>query len=426
MNDNNAQVNDLITLNRSHIENLSILIFVNISVAAAGWLTQIKIANTIGKDAFGQLAFAVVIGTFFQVFIRFGLDRTLVRDLIHYPEQFSAFIRASLLLRYLFTFIMILSLLTWKIMLVQSSMTWGVFFMITATAIISLDLQPVYDVQRSTRLHALFFLLHKFFYLTLIWVGLFIFNNCISIFYIGSSLLISVVLYLAIQHHWVMRRMKRRKENYSELAKCIAWLFQNNVLIWFSAIAGLATAMINQVILKESCGYAELGGYAAAWQFVIAGTLLLDQVSRFGRPAAARITKPGISKSDQIRFLTKYFFIMICVVAPLALVMSFLPDVIFQFLFKPEYHAAADTLPVMGIYLCFLSIGVVSSQYALSARLEKMYFFAAISGGVLSVFLCYTLIPSNGAIGATWALLISHGTTITIYCLGIVKHLLKP
>ncbi|NPU84520.1 MAG: oligosaccharide flippase family protein [Syntrophaceae bacterium] len=421
----NDQVNELITFYRSSIENVSFLVFVNIIIAAAGWLTQIKIANTLGKDAFGQFAFAVVIGTFLQVFIRFGLDRTLVRDLIHYPDRFSALVRASLFLRYILTIITISALLTLKLLFLQYYISWGVFLIITATAILSLDLQPVYDVRQNIKLHAIFFLFQKFFYLILIWIGIFILKDSFSILFIGSSLLISVVLYLALQHNFVMRRMKSRKESYSELANGIVWLFRNNTFIWFSAIAGLVTAMINQVILKEYCGYAELGGYAAAWQFVIAGTLLLDQVSRVGRPAVARITKSGRSKSDQIQFLIKYFSVMIVVVTPVVLFMIFSPEVVFKLLFRPEYHAAADTLPVMGIYLFLFAVGIVSSQYALSARLEKMYFHAVITGSILSILLCHVLIPANGTIGAAWALLISHGTAIIIYSLGISRHLLK-
>lgn len=419
------RVKYLIHFYRSGIENVSFLVLANIMIATAGWLTQIQIANILGKEAFGQIAFAVVIGTFFQVFVRFGLDRTLVRDLIHYPERFSAFIRASLFLRYIVTLIVISGLLLWKILFLQSSITFGVFFIITATAILALDLQPAYDVQQSMKLHTTFFLIHKILFLILIWLGIYLLNNDFSIIFIGASSLISVVLYLILQHKWVMRRMKSKKESYSELVNNIFWLFHNNVLIWFSAIAGLAIAMINQVILKEYCGFSELGGYAAAWQFVIAGTLLLDQVSRVGRPAAARITKPGISKSEQIKFLMKYFSVMILVVIPLVHVMSFCPGVVVQFLFKPEYHAAAGILPIMGVYLFFFAIGMVFSQYALSARLEKMYFYAVLTGGVLSIVLCFALIPENGAIGAAWVLMISHGTTIIIYGLGIAKHLLK-
>ncbi|MGV8079856.1 MAG: hypothetical protein AB2L22_07330 [Syntrophales bacterium] len=54
-----------------------------------------------------------------------------------------------------------------------------------------------------------------------------------------------------------------------------------------------------------------------------------------------------------------------------------------------------------------------------------MYFYAVLTGGVLSIVLCFALIPENGAIGAAWVLMISHGTTIIIYGLGIAKHLLK-
>ena len=359
------------------------------------------------------------------MFIRVGLDRTLVRDLIHYPERFSDLVQASLFLRYILTFLILSGLLIWKLIFIQSSITWGVFFIITATAILSLDLQPVYDALNNIKRHTVYFLLQKFFYLTLIWVGVVLFQNYFSIFWIGISLLISMLLYLFVQHQWVMRCSQIKESNYHELAGSITWLLRHNWLIWFTAIAGLAIAMLNQIILKKYCGYAELGGYAAAWQLVMVGTLLLDQLSRIGRPATARITKPEVLKDVQIRFVIKYFAIMIGVVTPLVLIMFFFPGHIFKLLFRPEYYSAAATLPVMGVYLIFFAVGMVSSQYALSARLERMYFYAVITGGVLSIAFCFMLIPSYGAIGAAWALLISHGMTIIIYSIGMARHILK-
>ena len=151
------------------METFSILVIVNILAAAIGWLTQIKLANFLGRDLFGQVTFGVVLGGFGQTFIRFGLDRTLVRDLIHYPDQFGKLVRGSLIVRCVLTIIVISCLIIWILLSKTNSLSWDIILITMGWSIISLDLQPVYDASNMIKMHTYFFLIQKACYLLFIW-----------------------------------------------------------------------------------------------------------------------------------------------------------------------------------------------------------------------------------------------------------------
>lgn len=409
---------------QTHIKTFSVLVFANVFAAAAGWLTQIYIANTLGKELFGQVAFAVAIGMFGQVFIRVGLDRTLVRDLIHFPDRFTELVQASLYLRYMLALIMLCGLLIWKILNQGSSISWGIVLIAMGSSMLSLDLQPVYDVWQKMQRHTVYFLIQRACYLLLVWTVLLIFRIFFSVFWIGVATLISVIFYLGLQHRWTLKRMDGEpKKRFIELTGSIVWLVRNNWLVWLSAIFALIIVILNQLLLKQYSSFAELGVYAAAWQLVMIGTLLTEQISRIGRPAMARKTMPEISKRKQMRFILQYAALMVGVVMPLVFAMVFFPKVIFTLMFRPEYHEATSILPLLGVYLLLYSVGVVVAQYVLSVRLERAYFYSVMLGGVLSIGLCPLLITRYGISGAALSLLIAHGTAITAYIVSTIRHI---
>ena len=153
--------------------------------------------------------------------------------------------------------------------------------------------------------------------------------------------------------------------------------------------------------------------------------IFLTQVARIGNPATARITRPDIGKSARIKFLVRYSTVLFLIVLPVCLATIVWPEFILRLIYKPEYASAAGALRIMGIYMMVVSLGVVASQYVVSAGLEKIYFASVIFGGVLSVTLCFWLIPEMGGLGATIALLIAHSVSIGSYWAIMVWHVCK-
>lgn len=417
------RMKDRILPYHAHIKTFSLLVAANAVASAAGWMTQVQLANTLGRENFGQVAFAAVIGMFGQVFIRAGLDRTFVRDLIHFPERFSDLVRASLYLRYGLALVMIFGLLIWKFMSNGSTVSWGLVLIAMGSSLLSLDLQPVYDARQKIRRHTVYYLIQRSCYLLPVWAGLLLFGRLLPLLWIGIASVGSVLIYLAIQHRWVFENIDTGPSKpFRDLAGSVAWLLRNNMLVWISAACGLVIVMLSQLMLKRYAGFADLGVYSAAWQFVVIGTLFIEQIARIGRPEMAQITRPEISRRVQLRFILKYAALTAGVVVPLVCAMVFFPNMIVTLIFRPEYHAVTRILPPLGGYLLLFSVGMVVSQYVLSLRLEKDYFYSMLIGGFLSIVLCPVLIPRYGISGAALTLVIAHGMTIVAYVFSAIRN----
>jgi len=243
----------------------------------------------------------------------------------------------------------------------------------------------------------------------------------LSIGLIGAGTILSAALYLFMQQRWAFRRIEFYKAKES-LAKTAIKLGFANLLVWVAAIGCLSFGVLNQLVLKYFRGTAELGGYAAAWQIVAIAMLLLNQVARIGKPATARITREGTDRNTRRRFLVKYSAVMFAAASPIAISSLFCPGLILKTLFRPEYASEAGTLRILGIYIMCFSLGLVASQYIVSARMEKVYFTSVIVGGVLSVLFCLFLIPKLGGMGAAISLLIAHGISMGLYWVAMILH----
>lgn len=408
-----------------NLQNLSALVVFNFLAAGLFFVTQVKIANVIGKENFGYLAYAIALGMYGQALVRYGMDRTLVRDLIHYPHRFAELVAGSLLLRGVIQLLMIVGLLIWKFAFDASgALSWGLMAVVVAYSLKSLDLQPVYDAWLKMGRHAVYNFIQRVLYFLLIWAIILWSPNNLSIAWIGFGLLGTQIFYLLLQQKWAFRRIDFGVIK-APLISVAGELSKSNCWIWLASMGALSFVSLNQIILKHYCGAAELGGYAASWQIASTATLLLIQVGRIGNPATARNTKPQANKKARIRFLIRYSGVMLLTAAPICILTIIFPGLILRTIFKPEYASAAGILRLLSVHTLIVSLGAVATQYVVSARMERTYFTGVIVGGILSIILCLVLIPRMAGYGAALALLIAHGTLMGLYWLAMIQHVRK-
>jgi len=408
-----------------HMQNLSALVVFNFLAAGLFFVTQIKIANVIGKESFGNLAYAIALGMYGQVVVRYGMDRTLVRDLIHYPERFAELVAGSLLLRGAIMALVAAGLVVWKIVFDTAGMfLWGLMAVVVAYSLKSLDLQPVYDAWLKMGRHAVYNLIQRGLYFLLIWMIILWSPNNLSIAWIGFGLLGTEIFYLLLQQRWAFRRIDFGVIK-APLISVAADLSKGNFWIWLASMGVLSFGSLNQILLKHYCGAAELGGYAASWQIASAVILLLAQVGRIGNPATARATRPETNRTPRIRFLLRYSGVMLLTAVPICIPLFFFPGFILKTIFKPEYVSGARILRILSIYLLFVSLGAVASQYVVSSRMERTFFASIIVGGILSITLCLVLIPRMAGLGAALSLLIAHSVSMGLYWMAVIQHVRK-
>jgi len=407
---------------KANLNKLSVLVIVNLTVAGLGFITKVKIANTLGKADFGLLAYGFAIAAYGGAIIRFGLDRTLVRDLIHFRKRQGQLVASSLLLRGFLFLVVTLALLIWKFFsLAISDLTWGVSLVVLGQSMLGLELNAVYDSRGKMNRHAVYNLIQRCLYFSAVWLMIILAPKSFSIFLLGVFTIVTVTFYMMLQCNWAFKKI-----DFSGIKKSIfhdtLLLAKGNLFIWFTCLGYLSFGVINQIILKFYCGKESLGGYAAGWQIISIAMLFLTQIARIGNPATARITKPGISKQVRVRFLTKYSTVMFLVVSPVCLIMFVWPEFILRLIYKPEYASSAGALRIMSIYMMLFPLGYVSSQYIVSARMEKLYFASVMVGGILNIALCFALIPVMGETGAALALLIAHSISMGLYWVVTIWH----
>jgi len=419
-----ARLRSLLASQRRNLHNLSALVLFNFLAAGLFFVTQVKIANVIGKEKFGLLAYGIALGMYGQTIVRYGMNRTLVRDLIHYPGRFAELVMASLLLRGLLLGLVVSGLLVWKLVWLPADLSWAIVVVVVAYSLKSLDLQPVYDAWHCMARHAAYNMVQRGLYFALIWGIIFTTARHLSLAWIAFGLLVTEVFYLFLQQRWAGRRIEWSWGN-SGRNSVVEELFKNNLWIWLATIGALSFGALNQIILKHYWGPGELGGYAASWQIAAAAMLLLTQISRVGNPATARVTRPENNGHKRKSFLLKYSCIMAATVLPVVIPSVLFPGWIMKTVFKPEYASSTAVLRVLGIYLMVYSLGCVASQYIVSARMEKLYFTSVILGGCLSVILCFILIPKLSGLGAALALLIAHGISRGLYWVAMIQHVRK-
>ena len=416
---------NLILSQKQNLRNLSVLLIVNLIVGGLGFVTKVKIANTLSIADFGLLSYGFAIAAYGGAIIRFGFDRTLVRDLIHFPKRQGQLVLSSLLLRGFLFLVVISALLIWKYFSsTESDLTWGVILVVLGQSMIGLELKAVYDSWGKMSRHAFYNLIQRCLYFAAVWMVILFLPKSLNILWLGVFTLGSATVYLLMQGRWAFSRLDFTSAHENISAKTLK-LARSNLIIWFSCLACLSFGVVNQIILKIFNGKEALGGYSAAWQLVAIAMLCLTQIARIGNPATARVTRASVNSKMKVRFLIKYSTVMFLAVLPVSLASILYPEFILKTIFRPEYITAATILRVLGFYMLIFSVGLVASQYVISARMEKIYFVSVLVGGILGLLLCLILIPILGGVGAALALLISHSLTMAAYWCACIMDIKK-
>jgi len=410
INSPTQSIRKIISTQRSRLENFSVLLMANVFTAGIGFVTTVRIANTLGSARFGQFAYALAIGGILSVNVRFGMDRSLIRDLVHFPERFSETLAASLLARGLLLVVCIAGLLLAIIVLPKDTLeiSWGMFLVILATTLKPLQIANVFDVWEIQGRHALYDCVEKAVYFTMIWAVVFWTPQRLDLVWIGSALLAATLLFIFLQYRHAWRRLKPALHTMplGNIMRTAFSLIAGNKWLWMASLAALGMTALNQVVLKHFSGFSDLGVYAASFQLVSIGTLLLKNIARIGRPILARYTVPfAVSAQAAVRFLAIYMAMAMLAVGMIALPAIAIPKLILQTLFTVEYTSGFWVLRLFGVYLLFRVFDTILGQYVVLVRMDRLFFATSVAAGLVGLICSIILIPPYGGVGAVLSLL---------------------
>jgi O-antigen/teichoic acid export membrane protein len=405
------------------LKTSSVLVFVNVLSSGIGSLTTLKIANVLGKTHFGEMGFAYVIGGFIATLVIFGQDRTLVRELVHRPEERATMVFAAFFLNLILFAFSVGALALARMIGYEKYLGLPVMILATTVAMQSLDIRSIYDVSGRISRHSVHYLVQRSVYFAFIWSSVTWLPIQLTLMTIASSQLFAILFGLALQYRWAWKNILA-KETFPSMGSLIRMslhLLNQNLWVFIASVAAIALPSLNQVVLRRTVGLDALGGYFACWQIAGLAMLIATQVSRIGVPAIARYTVPGrIDKAGCKKVLVLYGTAMGAFGLVIAFPLVMAPEIVLSLLFSQEYRTEVLIMQIMGVYIFVYFIGIVASQFVLSLKKERMYLFSIVVAGVLNVGLCFYFIPTYKGGGAAFSLLASHGIAIALYCLSLL------
>jgi O-antigen/teichoic acid export membrane protein len=407
--------------NNTMVKNTMALFLVNGLVGGCAILTQIKIANTLGPVIFGVYSFALAIGAYGDVFVRYGREKSMIRDLVQRPGQFDQIVGGTFLLSTANAFIFCVALgyyLGYSSGLYPS----GMFLVVLGAILAAFDLQPVYDSWRRMGWHAIYRALQQSVFLGLVWIGIVWFPSIFALGYLGTMAIVSGVLVLWLQYREVRRRTGLvifRRAN----IPVVLIQYRENLVLAVSMFLLLALGPAVRIFLEKYEGSHSVGIFSAAFQIVVIAKFALTQIARVGNPAMAKIVLPDVGAILRRRAVMKYLAVMVFTSIPFACPLIVVPEIIVRSAFSAEYSESASLLPYMGVYILLTSVVSVFAQYIMSARYDKCYFASVLVSGILAIVLCVWLIPACGLMGAVWALLIPKCVMLLLYGLVVLYSL---
>ena len=181
-----------------------------------------------------------------------------------------------------------------------------------------------------------------------------------------------------------------------------------------SAIAVGVFQRIDQVMLHKMSGDRVLGPYVIAVQLT----------EQFGALPVALISSlfPVLSQTaqqpEQFRHYldASYRFLMVVVFFACAVVTPVTAPIV-ELLYGAEYQATAGLINVLIWSEVPLFLGVVLTNALVAKNLQKYLPFSTASGAVLNIALNLAFIPKWGALGASWATVVSYAAATVLFYL---------
>jgi len=185
---------------------------------------------------------------------------------------------------------------------------------------------------------------------------------------------------------------------------------------WPLILSGLALyiqARIDQVMLGEMLGDAEVGQYSVAMRlietFSFAPMIIYSSVA----PTVAQAKLEG--ENVYLERLTNIYRLMFIIFVLTALPIYIFSDTIVRLLYGDAYRQAGVLLSLFALRPLFANFGVARSLFITNENMFKHALMAAITGCLVNVGLNYWLIPLYRSAGAIIATMFSFLVTVFLF-----------
>ena len=182
-------------------------------------------------------------------------------------------------------------------------------------------------------------------------------------------------------------------------------LAAGGIFLLFSGFAEILNLRVDQLMIAEMVGTAEVGQYAIAARIVEFPVMFGAVV------ASAYFPKFYSGSSDPITMfarLRRFNLVMACFATVFVVFLFFLGPMLVRFVFGSQYDQAAEIVLYLLPCIYILFFRIVISKWILATGLYWYSLFSHTIGAITNIALNFVLIPAMGLYGAVLASIISY------------------
>lgn len=391
-------------LGRSFVNGISLL-GANVVTSGAQYLIVVLAARALGPETFGTYLFAFTFASFFATICNFGLDRVLIRELVHRPAGTSTNLLAAAALRLLLGLLSLALALVaawWLgyrpelrlvIALLLVSQILGLFSELVRSVLFAGGAMPREAKLRATgRLVAVVAVAGSLF------MGWKIVGLAGAL---GIGAFLELLLYAAaVARRGALHRVQVEWDVAKDLARS-AWPIAVHtalVVLYFR---------INIVMLTSWAGPGAAGLFGVAFTFL--------QVLQVVSGSAAGVILPTLTArkmegSDSVRSAVRTTtFYTLLFVLPTTVGMSLMAGDLVGVVYGSQYSGAVPALAVLVWANPFMFLGSLYGTLLIVLNAERSLIPLSAAALVVSGVANYLLVPSLGPVGAAWASVVTEG-----------------
>lgn len=401
-----SRVKDLVQ--SKYLKNAIVLMGDSIIKLVIGFIISIFVARIFGPEKFGQINYVAAVISFLQVFIIFGFDTIVRKDLglETYPEN---------------TVVKTVILLRWGLALIAYSLGFFLFYFylgktyIYIYLILGLELFCyIYDVYKqwfqikSLNKYVVFASQIAFFSLIALKIIYLCFFDNLNIYSacILFSFFIEVVVLRFIFHRLKDNSPLRFDRNYAkELVKASLPLLLNNFTI-------VIYMKVDQVMIGKMLTAKEVGLYSVA---VTISEMVYFFPMAISNALYPKITDAKKNGEDYKKILERIGQINVTVCLLWALFCTFLMPFLVVFVYGENYAPACTVIQIHSWAGIFVGASTGTGSDIIFEEKQKLFFYDTMFAAVLNVILNYILIKIIGINGAAIATLFAQAFSAWLF-----------
>ena len=392
--------------------------------AALSFAISLVLARRLEAEIYGYYTYGMVFNSTFYILIQYGLDKTLVRDLVQRSKKATTILFTGTLIKIGITLFGILLLATWSLFFSDTPLLKVYLALLFGLSggIFGIGPRAWFDYMGKMQLHAYLMLIERIVFFGCTMVLIFYYPSEQIVLQIGWILLGGRLLMGLME--WSFIRKSIGKFNWLAVKATFRPILFKNSWVWLAAINNLLMTNANQLILDQEMGTVQLGYYGLAFQLIMLVQLMQGQLLRLATPSIAQAVKEvkgwKILKKYRVDLL-RCLGLTLLVLIPIYFVAPYL----IEFLVGKDYAGALPILQVLCFWSIIYGLAIINNQYLLSYHLQKPFFFITLIFGIISIFLVYTFLPLFGGKGAALSLLVAHFGSVFVQSIFVFQKMRK-